>query len=238
MIPRRFFRITAMAMMAIAMVCGSCVPQPPAEGDGEIEERLAQLEELELTRQALEKELEAMDVPQLFEELQRDTERGVEPFNSMPYTEMVSRGEQAASELFRMLKEPTRISFLALLALRQMDAGLYMELDPMFRVSVLVDALGSAQTLNAWGLPHLYWEEAAEALIEEGEMAIELLVELLGEKRPAPMWGSEEVFEYQQYQYRIRDYAWVMLMRIQEKEYEIPTDPEMRDRLIEETTGY
>jgi hypothetical protein len=61
----------------------------------------------------------------------------------------------------------------------------------------------------------VYWEDAAKALIEEDAAAQKPLSALLGDKRDAPVWGSEEVREYQEYHYRVCGYAWDLLNRIQ-----------------------
>lgn len=223
-----------MALVAVTLLPVGCQQVGKTEAERELDDRIEQLEELAEKRQAREKELAAMEVPQLVRELRNESERGVEPFNSMPYRELTSRGRKAAPELKTLLRDANRTSFLGLLALRQMDPTLYRELEPPFRVSVLIDALRTSDYFNAWGLPHLYWEDAAQAVIDEGQAARDLLKALLDDRRPAPMWGSEEVLEYQKYSYRVRDYAWALLKAIQGEEVEIPTDPKMRDNLISE----
>jgi hypothetical protein len=118
-----------------------------------------------------------------------------------------------------------------------MDRGIYQEMKADFRIAVLVDALRNSQFFNTWGLPHLYWEDAAQALIEEGEAATPALMKLLDDLRPAPMWGQEEVVEYEAYKYRIRDYAWAIIMAISGEKIDIPQDPDERDELIRKTLG-
>ena len=118
-----------------------------------------------------------------------------------------------------------------------MDQSIYRELDSAFRINVLVDALQNSENFNTWGLPHLYWEEAAQAIIDEGEVAEKPLRLLLDDLRPAPMWGQEEVVEYRAYDYRVRDYAWALILAIRGETLEIPTDPAQRDELIRENPG-
>lgn len=231
---RGFFTTLATALAIFTLLIVSCAPQVEPTPDQQDQEIITQLDELDAKRQAREKELAAMDVPQLAEELRSDSERGVEPFNSMPYAEMISRGEKAAPELFESLTDVDRTSILGMLALRQIDSGLYGKLGSDFRVSVLIDTLVTSRTFNIWGMPHLYWEDAATATIDEGREALEPLMALLLDRREAPMWGSEEVMEFQQYSYRVQDYAWGLSMAILGEEIEIPMAPEARDKLIDE----
>jgi hypothetical protein len=228
---RRLFMVLG---IGLGILMAACTPQTKPTPDQQDQEIRATVEALDAKRQAREKELAAMDVPQLVEELQQESERGVEPFNSMPFDEIVTRGREAAPELFKLLEAPDRRSILGLLALRQIDKDLYGELDPAFRVEVLVDTLRTSQTFNIWGLPHLYWEDAARALIGEGRQALDALRPLLEDHRPAPMWGSEEVLESQAYSYRVSDYAWAISMSILGEEVRIPMSPEERDKLIGE----
>jgi hypothetical protein len=58
------------------------------------------------------------------------------------------------------------------------------------------------------------------------------LKKLLDDKREAPMWGQEEVVEYRTYGYRVRDYAWALILAIRGEKLEIPTEPAKRDELI------
>ncbi len=229
MTQRQSVAIVTAALALVALLNGAC--GGPAETD-EIDERTAKLAELAKKREGREGELAAMNVARLADELQKESERGVEAFNSMPYRELVSRDSEAASELKSLLSNETRASFLGLLALRQLDSSLYRELASSFRVSVLIDALRNSTYFNAWGLPHQYWEDAAKALIDEDQAAYEPLRALLDDKRPAPMWGSEEVFEYQKYSYRVCDYAWALLKAIQDEQVEIPVDTSLRDELM------
>jgi hypothetical protein len=87
---------------------------------------------------------------------------------------------------------------------------------------------------NTWGMPHLNWYDPALAIIELGKPAEPGLLKLLDDTRPAPSWGSEQVAEYEAYQYRVRDYAWALLREIRGEQHGgIPRDPAERDKLIE-----
>lgn len=224
-------RLVARASLILALTLAACAGN---ESQQQLDKRVERVEELAALREETQARLSGMTPGELAEELTKDSERGLEPFNSMAYTEMVSRGAAAAADLRSQLVAPNRSSFLGLLALREMDASQYRELTAPYRVAVLVDALKESTYFNAWGLPHLYWEDAAEALIAEGSVAEPPLRELLSDVRPAPMWGEEEVIEYEKYQYRVSDYAWALLLQIRGIDEAIPESASERDELIAE----
>jgi hypothetical protein len=202
--------------------------QEPAEMAGR---RAAALDQARQKRESRIAELKAMDVVSLSKELAVDSAAGREPFNSLVFAETVSRGEASGPALAGTIVGGGRSSLLALLALKQINGKAYSGLEPAMRVSILVDALRTSKYFNTWGLPHVRWEAAARALIEEGPAAQRPLRELLTDKRDAPVWGVEDFAEYQQYRYRVCDYAWALLNEIGGRKVVIPEDPAARDRL-------
>jgi hypothetical protein len=220
-----------MVLLALA-VAPACRRPNPAGERPEQDEREKQVAAFAAKRAAHAKELAAMEVPRLAADLREESLRGLEPFNSMAYQEMVARGPKAAAALRAELHEPARASFLGLLALRAMDSTQYAGLPPTFRVDVLLDALRTSRLFNAWGMPHTGWEDAARAIIAEGRVAEPGLTRLLDDRRRAPMWGSEDAAESERYGYRVRDYAWALLRAIHGETGPIPVDSAGRDSLI------
>jgi hypothetical protein len=202
--------------------------EPPAS----VQPLLKQVEAGQEKKRELEAEYKALQLPELVRRLEADSARDVEPFNSLAYREAITRGATVGKELSTSLKAPNRTSFFTLMAVRKLNREAYGSVDAKLKAAILVDALRASKHFNTWGLPHLYWEDSAKAIVELGQTAAEPLKSLLQDKRPAPVWGSEEVMEYQKYQYRVSDYAWALLMQIEGKKVEIPTDPAQRDRLI------
>jgi len=202
-----------------------------------INKRTPVLEQAQQKREDRTKELKAMDVPRLAQELATESQQGNEPFNSLTFTEIVSRGETAADVLAPLITKPDRSSLFALLALRKMSPNRYKQLTSELRVDTLVDALKSSRYFNTWGLPHLHWEDAAKALIEEGRATEKALQVLLSDKRDAPVWGGEDFAEYQRYKYRVCDYAWALLNEIRGQKITIPENPVERDRLQKAAGG-
>jgi hypothetical protein len=213
-----------------ALVLAGCGPigGTPAPSDAQA----SQLEEFARLRAAREAALAEMSVAELAGELQKESETRLEPFNSMALREMVSRGEEAAAELAELLVAEDRKSFFGLLALRAMSERVYQSLSPELRLSILVDALQASEYFNTWGIPDLYWEDAAQAIIDEGTDAEKVLTPLLDDKRPAPVWGEEEYAHFQEYQYRVADYALALILAIRGDERPIPADPGERDQMI------
>jgi hypothetical protein len=224
--------LTVAVLTTLLLSSSSIGCSGPSEPPKEVREFLQREETGKAKREKIVAEHKAMRVPELAKKLETDSTRYVEPFNSVAFREIASRGEWDAPDLVALVKAPNRSSLLTLLALRKADAKSYKNLDAKLRAAILVDALRTSKQFNVWGLPHLYWEDAARAVIETGAAAVPPLKELLYDQRDAPMWGSEEVVEYQRYKYKVRDYAWALLMEIRGRKPEIPTDPNERDKAI------
>jgi hypothetical protein len=209
-----------------------CAGAASTSGNARIASAQQELVALDVKRQARARDLKAMDITALARELSRDSGRGVEPFNSSAYREAVSRGSSAASQLRATLSAPNGSSLLALLALRQVSRQEYASVDTAFRTQVLADALKTSKFYNTWGLPHVFWEEAGKAVIEQGAAIEGALIALFDDKREARVWGSEGVVEQRAYKYRVCDYAWALLNEIRGRVTVIPQDPAERDKLI------
>lgn len=229
-------RMTGTFLVALALGVG-CAKQGPvgtAATSAADTEHAQKLQELQTKRENYEKKIKAMDVSQLAEALDSDSRKGREPFNSTAYRETVSRGNAAAAELKPLLKEANPSSLLGLLALRQLSLEQYKSLDTSFRVKVLVDSLAGSKYFNTWGVPSSYWTDAAQAIVDEGNAAVEPLRLLLRDTRPAPVFGSEGAQANAQFHYRVCDYALALLKQIERDTTSLPADPAARDRLIDQ----
>jgi hypothetical protein len=200
------------------------------------DEHTKELQDLAAKREARQKELAGMSFDQLSQTLRdeaaKNSAMGDEPFNSMAYQEMVRRGDKVARDLAALFSKDGNDLF-NLLALRTVDRAAYSKVDPKRRADILVGALGRSVFFNTWGMPHLQWYDGSQAIIDLGKDAEPNLIMLLDSTRPAPSWGSEEAAEYAAYRYRVRDYAWVLLLQARgAKQVDIPRDPAQRDRLI------
>jgi hypothetical protein len=157
-----------------------------------------------------------------------------EPFNSPAYREVTRNRKDQGPALLQSVRT-ARPSFITLLALRAVDSAAYGTVDATLRRDVLVGALAQSTSYNLWGLPHLYWEDAAKAIIELKDDAIPPLKTLLADTSSAPVWGSEEHREYEAYMYRRCDYALALILAIRGQDLKsLPTNPAERDKLIEQ----
>ena len=230
-------RIQILSWTAVALgilVLGTGCGQQKGNG-GLSSDKTAELRALQDKRENRRKQLQGMDGKQLAQELASDSEKGREPFNSSAYQETVARGEGVAGDLKQSLTRTDSSSLLALLALRRVSSTQYHSLEPSLRVNILVSSLETSRYFNTWGVPNDYWEDAAKALIEEGAPAEAALFKLLGDKRPAPVFGSEGATLGAKFHYRVCDYAWALINEIRQQKVEAPADPAERDQLIERT---
>ncbi|HEV7643639.1 MAG TPA: hypothetical protein VGO50_06790 [Pyrinomonadaceae bacterium] len=228
-----FISIAITAGCLLSLSCSKkAAPGVQASPPPEAKPQLEKLQVAEDKRRTVEAEYQGMPVGELAKRLETDSNKDIEPFNSLAYREIVKRGAGAGKELAAFIKASNRSSFLALMAVRKANRDEYAKITEKVRIPILIDALANSKYFNTWGLPHLYWEDAAKAIVESGKPALPGLAKLLADKHDAPVWGSEEVAEYKKYNYRVCDYALALILEIMQRKQEIPVKPEGRDRLI------
>ncbi len=228
-----FMLIAITAGCLLSLSCSKkAAPGVQASPPAEMKPQLEKLQAAEDKRRTVQAEYQGMPVGELAKHLEADSNKDIEPFNSLAFREISKRGAGAARELAALIKTPNRSSFLALMAVRKANRDEYAKIAEKVRIPILIDALDNSKYFNTWGLPHLYWEDAAKAIIESGKPALPGLAKLLTNKHDAPVWGSEEVAEYKKYNYRVCDYALALSLEILQKKQEIPVKPADRDRLI------
>jgi hypothetical protein len=199
-----------------------------------VSQRDSVLADADKKRTAWAQQLRAMTVKQLTDQLSKESVKGLETFNSTAYKELISRKSVTIDTIQNaVIKDANHSSLLNLLAIRKLSPPVYQKLDAQVKASVFVDALRSAKTFNAFGLPHGKWEETAQAIIEAGPVTTRALEALLTDTRPAPMWGSEDYMEYKLYNYRVKDYAYALIISSQKGQLQLSKDPAERDKLID-----
>ena len=182
---------------------------------------------------AKEESYKKKSVPELISELETAALKGKEPFNSLAFREMVRRRD-GAEEVFQSIKTKDQKEYFKVMALGRISPELYKKLTCDVICAVLTASLQKSVVFNAWGLPHLYWESSAKAVVECGPAALPYLTPLLRDKRPAPVWGGEEALESEKYHYRVCDYAYALIREINNQKWAIPVRVEERDSAIEE----
>jgi hypothetical protein len=197
-------------------------------------QRTSQMKQVQEQRGQKLSRLQKEDIAALAARLESQSRKGIEPWNSLAYEEIVSRGETGAAELATLLSSPDQGSLLGLLAVMKANPKRYADMAPDFRVNVLLDALKKSIHFNVWGLPIGGWEDAGSALIGEGKKAESALYTLLKDDRAAPVWGSQGLREYREYQYRVKDYSLSLIYAIKHMPDELPESQAERDKLIDE----
>ncbi len=115
---------------------------------------------------------------------------------------------------------------------------LFLRKQLAFYAKILTSALEHSKYFNVWGLPNFYLEDASRAMVETGKSAAPELKRILSDTRPAPVFGSQEAMAYQQYKYRVCDYALFFLEQIAGKQdFRMPVSPAERDPVIKEMSA-
>jgi hypothetical protein len=219
-------------LIAFSGYLGSC--KSPADKLTKEQETVKnQVDSIQLRVEASNRAMSNTPEDSLLYRLHEDSKKGLEPFNSKAYRELVRRKNIDGGKLRASVNTSDQSSILNLLALRALAAEQYRQVADSQKISILTDALAKSKTFNMWGLPNLKMEAAAHALIECGEKAVPILITLLSDCRPAEIWGDEEYQIYKKFKFRACDYSLTLIKRIQEKEFVIPESVEERDRMIE-----
>lgn len=144
----------------------------------------------------------------------------------------------------RICAHPDHTSYHLLFALRRLAGEGYARLPAAVRAQVLCGALGHVSFLNDWGYlepGESYDGEAAVALLESGKAALDCLRPILGERRPAPLFGSEAAALSSLYAYRRCDFACRYVALLLGLAPTFDSHPERRnveiERLIDRASG-
>lgn len=190
----------------------------------------AQMKDVAQTAQAYH----AMNNSALLNKLLEQSKGQVEPFNSPAFRELETRTDVDPKALLALAQQnPNSGGLLPLLLLQKLNKQSYMQAPVDLRASILTDALQRSKYFNVWGLPNFYLEPASLALIETGRAATPALKRMLGDTRPAPVFGSQEYMLYERLKYRLCDYALFFLEQIAgNAKFRLPTSSIARDELI------
>lgn len=174
-----------------------------------------------------------MQQSNLADQLQEDTARAVPPFGAESIKIARHLGPEATGFLLQEIRAGGNTAFLALEALRESNSVAYNALSVRDRAEVYANALMNGIFYNSWGLPGYQLTQTAYAFIELGHYAVGALEPLLGDRRPAPLSGSQDATTSSMYGNRICDYAWVFISEIKHWPYVYSQNPAERDRSIE-----
>jgi hypothetical protein len=232
--PKSGYAVFVISLL-LGIVASNCTRRPEEKKSPAQTTHDRETQDLATKRKATDASLRAMSVQDLVTHMELDAQSGREPFNSPAYREMTKNRKDQGAALMQAVRPLARPSFITLLAIRSIDPTAYASLEPVLRRDILLGQLAKSKSYNVWGMPHLYWEDAANAVVELGEGAVPPLKAFLADRSPAPVWGSEEYQEYQKYKYRRCDYALALILAIRGQDLKaLPVDPSERDRLIEQ----
>jgi len=157
---------------------------------------------------------------------------------------VLSGFKPAPGEIAAMLEyittHPDHTAYHSLFAVRRKSPDDYRQVPIIARAQVLCSALTQLTFLNDWGYldpAGSHDGEAALALLELGKAAVERLVPVLNDSRPAPLFGSEPATLAATYHYRRKDFAYRYLSLILGRAPAFAADPQSRDREIEQLTA-
>ena len=214
------------------LVLGCSTQTAPAEQQQQQQDYQKLQNSVDSLGKATVEKFRSMPVAELLDELGKAAALGREPFNAPAYREILKRKDVAAP-LFKSIVDSSQREYFKLMALKRLDASLYAKIPARQGAAILTDALAKSETFNAWGIPNHYWESSARAITDYRAEAVPYLEKLLDDKRPAPVWGSEEAMIYEQYKFRVCDYALALLNEIGPRQkIQLPMAPEARDVLI------
>jgi hypothetical protein len=218
-------------IVVITISCNSTQSQNEGQKKNKDQYKVMQ-DSIDRLAKATEEKFRAMTNDQLIPELEQSALKGREPFNSAPFREVIKR-KDAADPLFKSITTLTRKEYFKLMALKKLNTDLYNAVKPDSGAAILTDALANSEFFNAWGIPDVYWESSAKAIIEYGPASTPYLEKLLDDHRPAPVWGSEETAIYERFKFRVCDYALALIYALSPGDKKpLPESPQERDTMI------
>lgn len=227
---RKVFALT----LSVVCVAGCGRGDQNTDASQAQEKAKAQLESQQRAAAQTTQTYKEMDNAALFEKLVQQSTAQKEPFNSPAYRELSGRKDVSTDSLVSLIRGTNNgNALLPLVLLRKLNNTAYVNLPAELRANVLTDALQKSKMFNTWGLPNFYLEDASKAMLETGSAAIPALKQMLSDTRPAPVFGGQEAMLYQQYQYRLCDYALFFLEKLQgNANFVMPVSVAERDALI------
>src|SRR5262245_15971631 len=122
-------RILGLVFLAAAI--SSCNSQRAAQQSNAteppepVQPLLKQVDAAQEKKRALEAQYKAMQLPELLKQLEADSAKDVEPFNSLAYREAITRGAESGKQLAAAIKGNDRSAFFTLMAVRKTNRDAY-----------------------------------------------------------------------------------------------------------------
>lgn len=145
---------------------------------------------------------------------------------------------QVALALDYVTKYPDYRGYHLLFFLKQCAPTHYSDLSDQIKVSILCSTLENQVCFNDWGSFGLHGNSgddmAAEELLALGRKSLPLLIDMLDDRTPALLCGSEEANQSILYRTRRCDYAYRYIMLLLGREPPFVKDANARDRMIQQ----
>jgi hypothetical protein len=152
---------------------------------------------------------------------------------SKVYSEIIASGDSIVPFLVSSVQDTTVKHYLTLMAIAEMDQKALLQIPVETRLKVYSDALQKGGPHNDWGLAGEYLSGASLDLVRIGEKAIPSLIPFLDDTTAAGIWGSEEATINQQYQNRVCDFAYYLILQIMKRDEHYFESPKKRDVAID-----
>ena len=150
----------------------------------------------------------------LISKLEAESVKLVPMLQSKFYTEITAAGEDIVPLLVSSVEGTTVKYYLTLMAIAGINAKALQQVPVEMRLSIYSDTLQTGRPQNDWGLAGEYLSGASLDLVSIGKKAIPCLIPFLDDTARAGIWGSEEATIDEQYQNRVCDFAYYLILRI------------------------
>lgn len=169
----------------------------------------------------------------LVKNLEKESTELVPMLRSKIYSEIIASGESIVPLLVSSVQDTTVKHYLTLMAIAEMDPKALLKIPIEARLKIYSDALQKGGPHNDWGLAGEYLSGASLDLLRIGEKAIPSLIHFLDDTTTAGIWGSEEATINKQYQNRVCDFAYYLILQIIKRDEHYFESPKKRDVAID-----
>lgn len=152
---------------------------------------------------------------------------------SKVYSEIVSQSDSIVPLLVSSVQDDTVKHYLTLMAISEIDIKALSKIPTETRLKIYSDALQKGGPHNDWGLAGEHLSGASLDLVRIGEKSIPYLTDLLDDTTAAGIWGSEEATINKQYQNRVCDFAYYLILQIIKRNEPYLKPPKLRDASID-----
>jgi len=169
----------------------------------------------------------------LINKLEEESAELIPMLRSKVYSEIIANGKSIVPFLVSSVQGITVKHYLTLMAIAEMDSMALVQIPDETRLKIYSDALQKGGAHNDWGLAGEYLSGASLDIVRAGKKAIPYLIPFLDNTSAAGIWGSEEVTINTQYQNRVCDFVYYLILQIINRVEPYFKTPKERDEAIE-----